>query len=107
MSSSASPPARFATAVTLISSAWIAAAVPASAQDWTSPQVRDASARAWERPQSEAPAGARVKAGTQKRSYTQAESMRMGTEARRRAEARERGWDRKMKAVSGSICSGC
>lgn len=30
-----------------------------------------------------------------------------GEKAQRTAEARQRLWDRKMKAVSGSICNGC
>jgi hypothetical protein len=30
-----------------------------------------------------------------------------GAKARREAEVRQRTWDRKMKAVSGSICQGC
>ena len=30
-----------------------------------------------------------------------------GAKARRETEARQRTWDRKMKAVSGSICRGC
>ena len=39
--------------------------------------------------------------------YTPEESARMGAEVQRRAEARQREWDRKTKALSGSICHGC
>jgi hypothetical protein len=99
-------PARL-TAAILLAAACVAGAASAAAQDWTSPRARDAAARAWERPRTDPPAGPREKAGAQKRTYTHAESTRIGAEVRRQAEARERGWDRKMKAVSGSICAGC
>ena len=46
-------------------------------------------------------------APAEKRTYTDDESSRMGAEVQRRAEERQRGWDRKMKALSGSICKGC
>ena len=39
--------------------------------------------------------------------YTAEESARIGDEVQRRAEARQREWDRKTKALSGSICNGC
>jgi len=41
------------------------------------------------------------------RSYTAEESKMLGDEARHRAEAQQHIWDRKMKAVSSSICTGC
>jgi hypothetical protein len=41
------------------------------------------------------------------RTYTAEESKKLGDEARRLAEAQQRVWDRKMKAVSTSICTGC
>lgn len=44
---------------------------------------------------------------TERRPYTAEESKRLGDEAQRLAEARQVIWDRKMKAVSGSICTGC
>jgi hypothetical protein len=43
----------------------------------------------------------------ERRTYTAEESKTLGDEARRRAEAQQRVWDRKMKAVSTSICTGC
>jgi hypothetical protein len=48
------------------------------------------------------PAGA-----AERRTYTTEESKKLGDEAQDLAEARQRIWDRKMKAVSGSICRGC
>ena len=39
--------------------------------------------------------------------YTAEESKRLGDEAQRRAEVQQHIWDRKMKAVSTSICTGC
>ncbi len=44
---------------------------------------------------------------TESRPYTAEESKRLGDEAQRLAEARQVIWDRKMKAISGSICTGC
>jgi hypothetical protein len=41
------------------------------------------------------------------RTYTAEESKRLGDEARRRAEVQQDIWDRKMKAVGSSICTGC
>ena len=41
------------------------------------------------------------------RTYTAEESKTLGDDARRRAEVQQRVWDRKMKAVSTSICTGC
>ena len=41
------------------------------------------------------------------RTYTAEESKTLGDEARRLAEAQQHVWDRKMKAVSTSICTGC
>ena len=75
----------------------------AASQDWTSPRKGDAATRAWERSKPERQA----KPGAPKRVYTEDESNKLGAEARRKAEARQEGWDRKMKAVSGSICRGC
>ncbi len=46
-------------------------------------------------------------AATERRPYTADESKRLGDEAQRLAEARQVIWDRKMRAVSGSICTGC
>ena len=46
-------------------------------------------------------------ASLERRTYTAEESKTLGDEARRRAEAQQRVWDRKMKAVSTSICTGC
>jgi hypothetical protein len=76
-------------------------AAGAFAQDWTSPRAGDRATRAWERP------GGEAKAAAPKRTYSHEESTRMGAEVQRQAEARQRGWERKMKAVSGSICRGC
>jgi hypothetical protein len=83
------------------------ATASASAQDWTSPRKGDAATRAWERSKPETQVQAQAKPGGAKRVYTEAESNKLGAEARRQAEARQEGWDRKMKAVSGSICAGC
>jgi hypothetical protein len=41
------------------------------------------------------------------RTDTAEESKRLGDEAQRRAEVRQHIWDRKMKAVGSSICTGC
>src|SRR3954452_16662794 len=43
----------------------------------------------------------------ERRTYTAEESKTLGDEAGRLAEAQQRVWDRKMKAVSTSICTGC
>src|SRR3954454_22193607 len=43
----------------------------------------------------------------ERRTYTAEESKKLGDEARRLAEAQQHIWDRKMKAVSTSICTGC
>jgi len=43
----------------------------------------------------------------QRRTYTAEESKKLGDEARRLAEAQQQIWDRKMRAVSGSVCTGC
>ena len=43
----------------------------------------------------------------ERRTYTAEESKRLGDEARRLAEVQQHIWDRKMKAVSSSICTGC
>jgi hypothetical protein len=43
----------------------------------------------------------------ERRVYSTEESQKLGDEARRIATARQKAWDRKMKAVSGSICDGC
>jgi len=43
----------------------------------------------------------------ERRTYTAEESRKLGDEAQRLAEARQRVWDLKMRAVSGSICTGC
>ncbi|MDF3063283.1 MAG: hypothetical protein K0S06_3392 [Microvirga sp.] len=88
--------ARAALAVALL-------AAPASAQDWTSPRRGDGATRSWEKSSPEA----QTRPGAQKQVYSEAESKRIGDDARRKAEERQAGWDRKMKAVSGSICRGC
>ncbi len=44
---------------------------------------------------------------TERRTYTADESRKLGDEARRLAEARQSVWDRKMKAISRSVCTGC
>ena len=97
------------TLVAMILAAWAAGAVGAAAQDWTTPRAGDGAMRAWERTKAEpgARAEAQAKPGAPKRSYTHEESTRIGAEVQRKAEERQRGWDAKMKAVSGSICSGC
>ena len=46
-------------------------------------------------------------ASSERRTYTAEESKKLGAEARRLAEAQQHVWDRKMKAVSTSICTGC
>ena len=75
---------------------------PSTARDWTTPQPKNgAASRDWERP---AP---QQRAGAAKHTYTYEESKRMADELQRREELRQRGWDRKMKSVSGSICRGC
>ena len=43
----------------------------------------------------------------ERRTYTAEESKKLGDEARRLAEVQQHIWDRKMKAVSASICTGC
>lgn len=78
-------------------------AASASARDRTSPRAADQATRAWERSSGET----RTQAAAPKPTYSYEESARMGAEVQRRAEVRQRGWDRKMKAVSGSICTGC
>jgi hypothetical protein len=88
--------ARTALALALLSA-------PAAAQDWTAPRKGDAATRAWEKSKPERQA----KPDPARRVYTEEESNKLGAEARRKAEARQEGWDRKMKAVSGSICRGC
>ena len=42
----------------------------------------------------------------ERRTFTAEESERLGEEARRLAEVQQHSWDRKMKAVSSSICTG-
>ena len=46
-------------------------------------------------------------APTETRTYTAAESKVLGDNARRLAEERQATWDRKMRAATGSICTGC
>jgi hypothetical protein len=41
------------------------------------------------------------------KSYSAEESAAMGRAAQRRDEARQRGWDRNMKVIGRSICTGC
>jgi hypothetical protein len=97
----------FARAAGLILAATIlfaAGAADTVARDWTTPRKPDEATRAWER---SAGSDGQAKAAVPKRSYTHEESNRIGAEVQRRAEARQRGWDAKMKAVSGSICMGC
>jgi hypothetical protein len=103
ISSSGCATARMIAAMVLV--AGIAGAPTASAQDWMAPRAGDGATRAWER--SSGGSGQPANAGVPKRTYTHEESTRMGAEVQRQAEARQRGWDRKMKAVSGSICRGC
>jgi len=43
----------------------------------------------------------------ERRTYTAEESKKLSDEVRRLAEAQQHIWDRKMKAVSTSICTGC
>ena len=43
----------------------------------------------------------------ERRTYTAEESKTLGDDARRRAEIQQHIWDRKMKAVSTGICTGC
>jgi hypothetical protein len=81
-----------------------AGAADTLARDWTSPRKGDEATRSWER---SASGEGQPKAAAPKRTYTHEESSRIGAEIQRRAEARQRGWDAKMKAMSGSICSGC
>jgi hypothetical protein len=97
------------TLVAMILAAWAAGAVGAAAPDWTSPRAGDGATRSWERtkPKPGARSEAPAKPGAPKQTYTHEESTKIGAEVQRLAEERQRGWDRKMKAVSGSICSGC
>jgi len=48
-----------------------------------------------------------ARASITRRTYTAEESKKLGDEAKRLGEAQQRIWDRKMKAVSASICRGC
>jgi len=43
----------------------------------------------------------------ERRTYSAEESKRLGDEAQHLAEVQQHIWDRKMKAVSSSICTGC
>jgi hypothetical protein len=52
------------------------------------------------------PAPARA-GDTERRTYTAEESKKLGDEAQRLAEAQQGIWDRTMKAVGRSICTGC
>jgi len=99
-SSSAGTMGRVLAAMVLLNG--IMGAPTASAQDWTLAVA--GATRAGESSASDAQPS---KAGAAKRTYTYEESTRMGAEVQHQAEARQRGWDRKMKAVSGSICRGC
>jgi hypothetical protein len=92
----------------IILAAGVAGAAAAAPQDWTSPRKGDAATRAWERTKAEPGDRPKAqKASAPKQVHSEEESNRIGAEARRQAEARQRGWDAKMKAVSGSICRGC
>ena len=46
-------------------------------------------------------------AGTERHQYTAEESKRLGDEAQRAAEAKQAIWDQRLRAISGSICTGC
>jgi hypothetical protein len=48
-----------------------------------------------------------LQAASERRQDTAEESKRLGDEAQRAAEARQAIWDRKMRSISGSICTGC
>jgi hypothetical protein len=43
----------------------------------------------------------------EKKAFSAEESRALGDAAQRRDEARQQVWDRKMKAMSKSICTGC
>lgn len=56
--------------------------------------------------QAEPSSSPRVEQG-RRPSLSTEEAQKLGDDARRVATARQKAWDRKMKAVSGSICDGC
>jgi hypothetical protein len=53
------------------------------------------------------PSAAAAKSGPDRKASMKTGDSDLGARAAREAEARRRRWDRKMKAVGGSICRGC
>lgn len=80
--------------LTLAGIASISTAGGLSAQDAVPPRSGGASAPA-------------VTSEAGRKSSSEARDANLGAKAQREADARHRRWDRKMKAVSGSVCRGC